>query len=191
MMTAAAAFSASSDAPNPENSSGASSGTVPPAAVPSAPLADSLAGFPPMLLGTYTPTMDSKGRLALPAKFRSQITGSFVLARGQERCIYLLPAAEFRRMAARIQNASVGNRATRDYLRIFLSGAVEETADKQGRVVIPPMLRTYAGLAKDVVVIGVGTRAELWDAQAWNTYLAAKEEDYSEIADDVLPAMEL
>lgn len=147
--------------------------------------------MPPLLLGTYTPKVDAKGRLALPAKFRSQLGEGFVLARGQERCVYLLPVSEFRRMAAQIQRASLGNKATRDYLRVFLSGAVDQQPDKQGRVVIPPMLREYARLGKDVVVIGVGTRAEIWDSQAWQTYLTEQEEGYSQIADDVLPSMEL
>ena len=146
--------------------------------------------LPPLLLGTYTPKVDDKGRLALPAKFRAQLGSGFVLARGQERCVYLLPASEFRRMAAQIQRASLGNKATRDYLRVFLSGAVDQEPDKQGRVVVPPMLRDYANLGKEVVVIGVGTRAEIWDAQAWNTYLSQQEEGYSQIADDVLPPVE-
>lgn len=146
--------------------------------------------LPPLLLGTYAPKIDAKGRLALPAKFRSQLGAGFVLARGQERCVYLLPAMEFRRMAGQIQRASLGNKATRDYLRVFLSGAVDQEPDKQGRVVIPPMLRDYAHLGKDVVVIGVGTRAEIWDAQSWQSYLADQEEGYSQIADDVLPPMD-
>lgn len=154
----------------------------------SADIADVL---PPLLLGTYTPKVDAKGRVALPAKFRSQLGSGFVLARGQERCVYLLPASEFRRMAGQIQRASLGNKATRDYLRVFLSGAVDQEPDKQGRVVIPPMLRDYAHLSKEIVVIGVGTRAEIWDADAWNSYLANQEDGYSEIADDVLPPMEL
>lgn len=152
--------------------------------------ADESATLPPLLLGTYTPKVDDKGRLALPAKFRAQLGSGFVLARGQERCVYLLPATEFRRMAAQIQRASLGNKATRDYLRVFLSGAVDQEPDKQGRVVVPPMLRDYANLGKEVVVIGVGTRAEIWDAQAWNTYLSQQEEGYSQIADDVLPPVE-
>lgn len=147
--------------------------------------------LPPLLLGTYTPKVDAKGRVALPAKFRSQLGAGFVLARGQERCVYLLPAAEFRRMASQIQRASLGNKATRDYLRVFLSGAVDQEPDKQGRVVIPPMLRDYAHLSKQIVVIGVGTRAEIWDADSWNSYLANQEDGYSQITDDVLPPMEL
>lgn len=152
---------------------------------------DDLDELPPLLLGTYTPRLDAKGRLALPAKFRQQIRGQFVLARGQERCVYLLPAREFRRMAAGIRTTRVGDKAARDYLRVFLSGATAEEMDKQGRVVIPPMLRTYAHLTRDVAVIGVGTRAEIWDAEAWNAYLAAQEDPYSRITDDVLGEADL
>ena len=81
-------------------------------------------------------------------------------------------------------------KAARDYLRVFLSGAVDQEPDKQGRVLVPQMLRDYANLGSDIVVIGVGTRAEIWNRQAWEDYLADKEQGYSDIADDVLPAME-
>lgn len=149
-----------------------------------------MAGLPPLLLGTYTPKIDAKGRVALPAKFRSQLGQGLVMARGQERCVYLLPFDEFRRIASQIQRTSVGNKAAREYLRMFLSGAVDQEPDKQGRVVVPQMLRDYANLGSDIVVIGVGTRAELWNKDAWESYLAQKEEGYSDIADDVLPEVE-
>ena len=149
-----------------------------------------MAGLPPLLLGTYTPKIDAKGRVALPAKFRSQLGQGLVMARGQERCVYLLPFDEFRRIASQIQRTSVGNKAAREYLRVFLSGAVDQDPDKQGRVVVPQMLRDYANLGSDIVVIGVGTRAELWNKDAWESYLAQKEEGYSDIADDVLPEVE-
>ena len=149
-----------------------------------------MAGLPPLLLGTYTPKIDAKGRVALPAKFRSQLGQGLVMARGQERCVYLLPFDEFRRIASQIQRTSVGNKAAREYLRVFLSGAVDQETDKQGRVVVPQMLRDYANLGSDIVVIGVGTRAELWNKDAWESYLAQKEEGYSDIADDVLPEVE-
>ena len=137
-------------------------------------MADLMAGLPPLLLGTYTPKIDAKGRMALPAK----------------RCVYLLPFDEFRRIASQIQRVSVGNKAAREYLRVFLSGAVDQQPDKQGRVLVPQMLRDYANLGSDVVVIGVGTRAELWNKDTWESYLAEKEEGYSDIADDVLPEVE-
>ena len=148
-----------------------------------------MADLPPLLLGTYTPKIDAKGRMALPAKFRSQLGPGMVMARGQERCVYLLPQSEFRRIALQIQRTSMGNKAARDYLRVFLSGAVDQEPDKQGRVLVPQMLRDYANLGSDIVVIGVGTRAEIWNRQAWEDYLADKEQGYSDIADDVLPAM--
>ena len=147
-----------------------------------------MADLPPLLLGTYTPKIDAKGRMALPAKFRSQLGPGMVMARGQERCVYLLPQSEFRRIALQIQRTSMGNKAARDYLRVFLSGAVDQEPDRQGRV--PQMLRDYANLGSDIVVIGVGTRAEIWNKQAWEEYLAEQEQGYSDIADDVLPAVE-
>lgn len=146
--------------------------------------------LPPLLLGTYTPKIDAKGRMALPAKMRSQLGAGMVMARGQERCVYLLPQLEFRRIAMQIQRTSMGNKAAREYLRVFLSGAVDQDPDAQGRVLVPQMLREYASLGNDIVVIGVGTRAEIWNKQAWEEYLAQQEQGYSDIADDVLPAVE-
>lgn len=143
-----------------------------------------------MLLGTYTPKMDAKGRMALPAKMRTQLTEGMVVTRGQEHCVYILPRAEFERIAVRIQRTSLGNKAAREYLRIFLSGAVEQTPDSQGRIVIPPMLRDYAKLSKNIVVIGVGSRAEIWDQQAWDAYLAEHEQGYADVANDVLDELE-
>ena len=153
-------------------------------------MADLMAGLPPLLLGTYTPKIAAKGRMALPANFRFLLGQCLVMARGQDRCGYLLPFDEFRRIASQIQRVSVGNKAAREYLRVFLSGAVDQQPDKQGRVLVPQMLRDYANLGSDVVVIGVGTRAELWNKDTWESYLAEKEEGYSDIADDVLPEVE-
>lgn len=143
----------------------------------------------PILLGTYTPKIDDKGRVALPAKFRAQLGSGFVMARGQERCVYVLPMTEFQRMTTQIQRTSMSNKSARDYLRVFLSGAVDEEPDKQGRIVVPTMLRDYASLGNEIVVIGVGTRAEIWNKSAWEAYLADREQGYSDIADDVLPAV--
>ena len=114
-------------------------------------------------LGTYTPRLDEKGRLILPAKFRGQLAPGLVMTRGQERCLFLLPMEEFRRMHDQLRQAPVTSRQARDYLRVFLSGASDELPDKQGRISIPPMLRKYAGLDRDVAVIGAGTRVEIWD----------------------------
>jgi MraZ protein len=140
-----------------------------------------------MFLGTYTPRLDDKGRLILPAKFRSQLAPGLVMTRGQERCLFLLPLEEFRRMHDQIRQAPVTSKQARDYLRVFLSGASDELPDKQGRISIPPALRTYAGLDRDVAVIGAGTRVEIWDLAAWETYLAEQESGYADTAEEVFP----
>ncbi|MBD7950213.1 MULTISPECIES: division/cell wall cluster transcriptional repressor MraZ [Oerskovia] len=142
-----------------------------------------------MLLGTYTPRLDDKGRLILPAKFRGQLASGLVMTRGQERCLFLLPMDEFRRMYDQIRQAPVTSKQARDYLRVFLSGASDEIPDKQGRISIPAALRTYAGLDRDVAVIGAGTRVEIWDAAAWEAYLADQEAEYAATAEEVLPAL--
>jgi MraZ protein len=147
---------------------------------------ESAGGYAPFL-GTYTPRLDEKGRLILPAKFRTQLAPGLVVTRGQERCLFVFPMNEFRRMHEQIRTAPVTSKQARDYLRVFLSGAHDEIPDKQGRMSIPSALRSYAGLGRDVAVIGAGTRVEIWDAQAWETYLAEQITQYAETSEEVLP----
>lgn len=115
---------------------------------------DIMGAIPHLFLGTYTPKLDDKGRLILPSKFRGQFSSGLVMTRGQERCLFLLPMEEFRRMYEHLRQAPVTSRQARDYMRVFLSGASDEMPDKQGRVSIPTPLRTYAGLDREVAVIG-------------------------------------
>ena len=109
------------------------------------------------------------------------------MTRGQERCLFLLPMDEFRRMYEQIRQAPVTSKQARDYLRVFLSGASDEMPDKQGRISIPANLREYAGLGRDVAVIGAGTRVEIWDAPSWDAYLAEQEAGYADTAEEILP----
>lgn len=109
-----------------------------------------------MFLGTYAPKLDDKGRLILPAKFRDELSHGVVLTRGQERCLYVFPEKEFERHVELIREAPLTSKAGRDFLRLFLSGASSEIPDKQFRVTIPPALREYAGLSRDLIVIGAG-----------------------------------
>jgi len=141
-----------------------------------------------VFLGTHTPRLDDKGRLILPAKFRDGLAGGVVITKGQERCLYVLPTAEFRRMAERLQAQPVTHKAARAYGRVFFSGAHDEVPDKQGRVTIPAHLREYAGLDRDVAVIGASSRVEIWDQEAWETYLASNEDGYAGIEEGVLPS---
>lgn len=142
-----------------------------------------------MFLGTHTPRLDEKGRLILPAKYREELGNGLVLTRGQERCIYVFSQREFERVHEQMRQAPLSSRQARDYIRVFLSGASDEVPDKQGRVTIPSSLRTYAGLDREVTVIGAGTRAEIWDSAAWGAYLDEKETAFSETDEEVLPGI--
>ena len=140
-----------------------------------------------MFLGTHTPRLDDKGRLILPAKFRDELAGGVVITKGQERCLYVFPVAEFGRIASQLREQPVTHKAARAYSRVFFASAHDEVPDKQGRVTIPAHLREYAGLDRDLVVIGASTRVEVWDKQAWDSYLAASEDDFADIEEGVLP----
>ncbi|HEX5859131.1 MAG TPA: division/cell wall cluster transcriptional repressor MraZ [Microbacterium sp.] len=142
-----------------------------------------------MLLGTHTPKLDDKGRVILPAKFREDLAGGIVVTRGQERCLYVFSSAEFETVHERIRQAPLSNKQARDFLRMFLSGASAEMPDSQNRITIPAPLRAYAGLEKDLVVTGVGAHAEIWNAAAWDSYLAGNEESYSEMEQEVIPGL--
>jgi|SRR5690606_35738298 len=142
-----------------------------------------------MFLGTHTPRLDEKGRLFLPAKFRDELSEGLVLTRGQERCLYVWPTSEFARMTEQLRQAPVTNKAARDYLRMLFAGASDEKPDKQGRITIPQMLRDYAGLDKDCVVIGAMNRVEIWDAQAWQRYSSEQEQAFAELSEEVLPGV--
>ncbi len=140
-----------------------------------------------MLMGTYTPKLDDKGRLFLPAKFRDQLSEGLVVTRGQERCLTVWPMGAFQQLAGQAQEAPVTDKAVRDYTRLLFAGASDDQPDKQGRLSIPPMLREYASLTKDVIVIGVGNRLEIWDAQRWQDYSDGREQAFSDLSDEVFP----
>ncbi|MGF7237463.1 MAG: division/cell wall cluster transcriptional repressor MraZ [Frankia sp.] len=142
-----------------------------------------------MFLGSHSPRLDDKGRLTLPAKFREELEGGLVITKGQERCLYVFPLAEFSRISEALRTAPVTAKALRDYSRVFFASASDEVLDRQGRVTIPPALRDYAGLARDCVVNGANTRAEIWDAARWEQYLAESEDRFSDLSEEVLPGV--
>jgi MraZ protein len=142
-----------------------------------------------VFLGTYAPKLDDKGRVILPAKFRQDLESGIVLTRGQERCIYVFSTIEFQQVHDRIRQAPLTSAGARDFLRLFLSGASSESPDSQHRITIPPSLREYAGLERDLTVIGVGDRAEIWATDAWNDYYSAKEADFSSTTEEVIPGI--
>jgi MraZ protein len=141
-----------------------------------------------VFLGTHTPRLDEKGRLFLPAKYREELAGGLVITKGQERCLYVFPVAEFGTIADGLR-APTTSRAVRDYSRVFFASASDETPDKQGRITIPPALREYAALTRDCTVIGANTRLEIWDSQAWESYLAEQEDAFSAASEEGLPGV--
>ena len=142
-----------------------------------------------MFLGTHTPKLDEKGRLFLPARFRDELATGVVLTKGQERCLYVFKHPDFQAHAELLKSAPLTAKAVRDYSRVFFASAFDDVPDKQGRVTVPAPLRAYAGLTKDCVVIGANTRLEIWDAAAWATYEADKEQAFADQAEEVLPGV--
>ena len=142
-----------------------------------------------MFLGTHSPRLDDKGRLFLPAKFRDELAEGVVITKGQERCLYVFPMAEFQRVTEAMSQAPVTQKAVRDYSRVFFASASDEVPDKQGRITIPSALREYAGLTRDCVVIGANTRVEVWDTAAWEAYLESTEQGFSDQSEEVIPGL--
>jgi len=140
-----------------------------------------------MFLGTHTPKLDDKGRLILPAKFRDELADGLVITRFQERCLAIWPIGSFVEMTKTVRSASSSQLDVRDYQRMLASGASDETPDRQGRITIPPHLRSYAGLDKDCVVVGAIDRVEVWNAAAWEEYSTEKESAYADLNQTLFP----
>ncbi|MDA8580019.1 division/cell wall cluster transcriptional repressor MraZ [Pontimonas sp.] len=142
-----------------------------------------------MFLGTHAPKLDDKGRLILPARFREELSNGVVLTRGQERCLYVFTNQDFTTHVERLRETPLTSKPGRDFLRLFLSGASSEVPDKQNRITIPPALREYAGLERDLTVIGAGNRAEIWSTSAWDQYYSEREQAFSETEEEVIPGL--
>ena len=138
-----------------------------------------------MFLGTHTPKLDEKGRFFLSAKFRDELDDGLVITRGQDRCLAIYPTETFVEMTREIAKGSVSVKKVRDYQRMLAAGASDTAPDKQGRVMIPPMLRRYAALNKEIVVVGAITRVEVWDATEWEKYSEAQEEAFADMNEEV------
>ncbi len=139
-----------------------------------------------MFLGTHTPRLDDKGRLFLPAKFRDDLQGGLVITKGQDRCLFVWSRNDFEALTERVRQAPFTNKSSRDFLRVLFSGASDEIPDKQGRITIPPVLREYARLRRDCVVIGAMDRVEIWDSEAWASYSAEHEESFASMSEEVI-----
>ena len=124
-----------------------------------------------MFIGEYNHTIDDKGRLNIPVKFRQDLAKGAVVTRGLDASLFLFPKEEWDKLASKLAGLPLGQSNTRAFARLMLAGAMDVEMDKQGRLVLPEYLRQYAGIKKSVVVAGLYTRLELWDEERWNDCL--------------------
>lgn len=141
-----------------------------------------------MFLGEYQHTLDVKGRVSLPSKFRNQLAESVTVAKGLEHSLYVFPPEDYERFMRDLLGKSDFNPKVREVRRFFASGAVEVPLDSAGRVQLSAPLRDWAGLTKDVVVIGSGDRIEMWDAAAWTAYNGETAEDIGTLTQELADA---
>jgi len=135
-------------------------------------------------IGTHTPKLDEKGRLFLPAKFRPRLVDGVVLMKGQERCIFGWTPEAYEGIANRMRELPFTHRDSRNFVRMVTAGTYEDVPDKQGRVLIPAQLREWASLDRDVTVIGVMDRFEIWDSQRWTEFVSEQEEPFADLSDE-------
>lgn len=138
-----------------------------------------------MLIGEYEHSLDVKGRLIMPSKLREDMGDKFVVTKGLDGCLFGFSQEEWLNFESKLKTLPLTNKNARDFVRFFLSGAMECEIDKQGRFLIAGNLREYSNLEKEVVIIGVGTRIEFWNKEKWTTYNS--EENIS--ADDIAENM--
>ena len=135
-----------------------------------------------MLTGEYSHSIDAKRRLIIPSKFREILGEEFVITKGLDGCLFLYPSNEWKIFEEKLRTLPLTNKNARTFTRFFLGSAVDGGLDKQGRALISSALRAFAGLEKDVVLVGVLDRVEIWDQARWNENNAAVEADMDEIA---------
>lgn len=136
-----------------------------------------------MFIGEYQHNVDEKGRIAVPTKFRPDLSKGAVVTRGLDRCLFVYPMEQWKELAGKLASMPISQSKSRAFARLMLAGAMDVSLDKQGRMVLPEYLREYAGMKKKVVVAGLYDRLEIWEENAWNKYKTETEKDSNEIAE--------
>lgn len=131
-----------------------------------------------MFLGEYQHSLDIKARLIVPAKFREELGAKFVATKGFDQCIFLYPMAEWKIIENKIRSLPLAKPEVLKFTRVFFSGASELEIDKQGRIVLPQNLREYANIEKELIIIGVGSRVEIWSNETWASYNQTTQSSY-------------
>lgn len=134
-----------------------------------------------MFMSEYNHSIDAKGRIIVPSKFREPLGEEFVVTKGLDNCLFVFPDDEWKNFEEKLKSLPMSNKDARQFTRFFLAGAATVELDKQGRILLPPSLREFAGLTKDVVIVGVGNRVEIWDKSRWES--STSYDDMDEIAE--------
>jgi MraZ protein len=136
-----------------------------------------------VFIGEFNHSMDPKGRISMPSKFRDELGETFYITKGLDNCLFVFPLDEWQLFEEKLKALPMTNKNARAFVRLFFSGASECAFDKQGRILIPQPLRDHAGIDREAVIIGTGTRVEIWSQNGWNGYIDPENIDYNEIAE--------
>ena len=138
-----------------------------------------------MFVGEYNHTIDAKGRLIVPAKFREILGDNFIVTKGLDGCLFVYPNDEWTRFEEKLKSLPLTNKNARQFTRFFLAGAAACEVDKQGRILLPQVLREFASLEKDVVLVGVASRIEIWSRERWDESMNTYDGDMDEVAENM------
>jgi len=136
-----------------------------------------------MFIGEYNHNLDAKGRIAVPAKFRNELSAGAIVTRGLDKCLFVFNAKDWEALAQKLIALPLAQANSRAFSRLMLAGAADCELDGQGRILLPEYLRKYAGLKKETTVAGLYNRIEIWDAEIWNAYKEKTESSSDEIAE--------
>lgn len=136
-----------------------------------------------MLLGEFKHSVDAKGRMAIPAKFREKLSTGAIITRGLDNCLFVFGAKEWESLVSKLMSLPLAQANSRAFVRLMLSGAADVEFDGQGRILIPDYLRTYADLEKQAVITGLYNRVEIWNVDRWTHYKQKTETSSDEIAE--------
>lgn len=139
-----------------------------------------------MLIGEFNHTLDKKGRVIVPSRFRDELQDRFIITRGLDNCLFAYPMEEWSNLENKLKTMPFTKAEARAFMRLFFSGASEVEIDKQGRILIPPVLREHAELSKEVIFIGVSNRAEIWSKEKWREYSNKLNLSYEQVAEKML-----
>lgn len=136
-----------------------------------------------MFIGEYSHNLDDKGRVAIPAKFRAMLKGGAVVTKGLDNCLFLYTKTEWLELAGKLAKLSMHKANTRAFSRLMLAGAMDVDFDSQGRITLPEYLRKFAGLKKNLIIVGLYSRLEIWDEDVWDKYKKGTEKKSADIAE--------